>query len=131
MNSTLQTITDYINDSRVLLQDTLIPYRYQDADLVTAMNVTLLEGRRLRPDLFVYHRLVTGQSDVQSLIGNDGTQINIEPQFRLGFLYGMIAHALMRDQEDIQDERAGAYQKMFADTLLGVRPTPISLAQGG
>jgi hypothetical protein len=92
------------------------------------MNVTLLEARRIRPDIFIYNRLVNGQK-VPSFIANDGTRFIMEEQFRLALLHGMMGHALMRDQEDIQDERAGAYMKIFSDMLLGVRPSTIASAQ--
>src|SRR5579859_6626115 len=42
MSTALATITDYINDGRTILQDTIAPYRYTDDTLVTAMNVALL-----------------------------------------------------------------------------------------
>jgi hypothetical protein len=127
-NATLDTITDYINDCRTLLLDKVPPYRYDDPSLVIAMNVTLLEARRLRADIFVYNRLVNGQR-VPSFLANDGTKLVMEEQFRLAILHGMMGHALQRDQEDIQDERAGAYMKIFSDMLLGVRPSTISSAQ--
>lgn len=123
-NTTLSTITDYITDGRDLIQDTLTPFRYSDDSLVTAMNVTLLEGRRLRPDLFVYRRRPPGESQVQHMQANDGTKIDIEEQFRLAFLFGMCAHALMRDQEDIQDERAGIFMSTFTSILIGKSITP-------
>ena len=129
-NATLDTITDYINDCRTLLLDKVPPYRYDDPSLVIAMNVTLLEARRLRADIFVYNRLVNGQR-VPSFLANDGTKLVMEEQFRLAILHGMMGHALQRDQEDIQDERAGAYMKIFNDMLLGVRPSTIASAQAG
>jgi hypothetical protein len=119
MSTALATITDYINDGRILLQDTVAPYRYDDASLVTAMNVTLLEGRRLRPDLFVYRRCLPGERGVQSFQGNDGTELEMEEQFRLAFLYGMCSHAMQRDQEDIQDDRATAFMGIFNSILIG------------
>lgn len=131
MSSALQTVTDYINDARTLLQDTIAPYRYDDPSLLIALNVTLLEGRRVRPDLFVYSSLVTGQKSVQSFDTNDGQTVFIEEQFRLAFLHGLCGHALTRDQEDIQDERAGAFLKTMSDILLGVRPSTMANAQGG
>ena len=129
-NTTLETITDYINDCRTLLLDRTEPYRYDDDSLVTAMNVTLLEARRIRADIFIYNRLVNG-SKVPSFQGNDGSILIMEEQFRLAILHGMMGHALQRDQEDIQDERAGAYMKIFSDMLLGVRPSNIASAQAG
>ena len=124
-STTLETIDDYLIDGRVLLQDTIAPYRYDDTSLITAMNVTLLEGRRLRPDLFVY---CSRNGRVQHLTAKDGTVIQIEEQFRLAFLHGMIAHALERDQEDVQDERASTFMGIFNGILLGRGAVPAAKA---
>jgi hypothetical protein len=128
MQTTLDTVTDYITDARTLLQDVIEPYRYDDPSLVTALNVTLLEGRRLRADLFVFCRDTKGQ--VPSFSGNANQPVPIEPPFRLAFLHGLVGHALERDQEDIQDARAATYLKIFNDILLGVRPSSIAPAAG-
>jgi hypothetical protein len=125
-NTTLDTIDDYIADGRILLLDTISPYRYDDASLIIAMNVTLLEARRIRPDLFVYNRCEDGRQ-VQHIQTKDGTKIQMEDQFRLGILHGMVGHALERDQEDIQDERAATFMGIFNGILLGrgaVSPGP-------
>jgi hypothetical protein len=126
-SSALETITDYINDARVLLQDTIQPYRYDDTSLLTAMNVTLLEGRRIRADLFVYNKKIDAPSGVQFFPLNDGSRVLIEGPFRLAFLHGLIAHALERDQEDIQDDRAAKFMAIFNNILVGrsaVMPQP-------
>ncbi len=117
-NTTLETIDDYVEDARILLQDVIAPYRYDDDSLIIAMNVTLLEGRRLRPDLFVYETRC-GPLGVQHLQAVDGTTVFMEPQFRLAFLHGMVGHALERDQEDIQDARAAAFMAVFTAILVG------------
>lgn len=129
MSTALVTITDYINDARVLLQDQVAPYRYDDPSLLTAMNVALLEGRRLRPDLFIFSPQVTGEHGVQSFTTNSGQKVFMEEQFRLAFLYGLAAHALTRDQEDIQDERAAIFFGVFNNILLGTKQ-PSAPAQG-
>lgn len=116
VSSALETISDYISDARVLLQDQIQPYRYDDPSLLTAMNVTLLEGRRVRADLFVWNPC---SPKVQFFTANDGTKVFMEEPFRLAFLHGMCAHALERDQEDIQDERAGKFMAIFNNILLG------------
>lgn len=125
MSSALKTVTDYISDARVLLQDKIAPYRYDDESLLTALNLALLEGRRLRADLFIYCH-----SGVQSFTTNANQEVFIEEQFRQAFLHGLVAHALERDQEDIQDQRAGVFMKIFNDILLGVRPSAVPPAQG-
>jgi hypothetical protein len=129
MSTALNTITDYITDGRTLLQDVLQPYRYDDTSLVTAMNVTLLEGRRLRPDLFVYRRCKPNETGVQSFQANDGTVLEMEEQFRLAFLHGMCGHALERDQEDIQDARASTFLAIFTAILIG-KGAPAAATQG-
>ena len=122
--TTLETVSDYVTDIRTLLQDVIQPYRYDDSSLLTSFNVTLLEARRIRPDLFVYSH----HDKVPSFPVVDNTQVNIEPSFRLAFVFGGASHALARDQEDVQDARASSFMDTFREILTGVKPTPI---QGG
>jgi hypothetical protein len=113
-NTTLETVNDYITDGRTLLLDTIKPFRYDDASLLVALNVALLEGRRLRPDLFVF-----SGNGVPSYFENDGSIVPIEQQFRLAFLHGMIGHALERDQEDVQDARSQSFLLYMSNILVG------------
>lgn len=120
--TTLETVQDYITDVRTLLQDTILPPRYDDPSLIVAFNVALREGRRLRPDLFVYHH----GSHMQSYGPNvDTTEVHMEDQFRLAFVFGTAAHALARDQEDIQDQRASSFMGIFEAMLTGSKVAPI------
>lgn len=116
-NTTLDTVNDYISDGRVLLLDTIAPYRYDDPSLLVALNVALLEGRRLRPDLFIF----TCGDDVPTFTANDNTIVPMEKQFRLAFLHGMVGHALERDQEDVQDARSQAFLLYSSNLLIGKR----------
>lgn len=114
---TLNTVADYVKDARVLLQDRLPPYRYDDPSLLVGLNVALLEARRIRADLFVFNLSVRGQ--VQAFTVVDDTHVAMEPQFRLALLHGMCGHALERDQEDVQDIRATAFLNLFNAGLIG------------
>lgn len=120
----LETVSDYLSDVRTLLLDETAPYRYDDPSLLVAFNVTILETRRLRPDLFVFRH----HDKVPQFFTNDKTEFEMEPQFRLAFVYGICAHALARDQEDVQDNRAATFMTAFRDILIGIKPPPI---QGG
>lgn len=120
--TTLETVTDYISDARTLLQDTVAPFRYDDPSLLVALNVTMLSARRLRPDLFVYHN----DGHVQRFLAVDNTVVHMEEQFRLALVFGLGGHALARDQEDVQDERANTFIGFFEAMLIGVRTTPIA-----
>lgn len=122
MASELETVTDYINDARVLLQDLIQPYRYDDPSLLSAFNVTMFEARRIRPDVFLFRRRRPGDPLVQTFQQNQGQPVFMEEQFRLGILHGLVGFALERDQEDIQDVRAAIFLKTFNDIFTGTRP---------
>jgi len=114
---TLSTISDYVTAARTELQDTIAPYRYDDASMLTAFNMTLLEARRLRPDLFVWNLAVRGQ--VPSFQAVDDTPLRMEPQFRQALVYGLCGQAMARDQEDYQDARVASFMRWFATGLTG------------
>lgn len=118
---TLESVAGYIEDVRTLLLDRVPPYRYGDASLLVAFNTALLEGRRLRADLFVFRHgnRVPSYAEVSSDI------VPIEEQFRLAFVYGTAAHALMRDQEDIQDARVNLFMGAMMDILIGKQRSPV------
>lgn len=121
---TLNSVANYIADVRTLLQDVVQPYRYDDASLLVALNLTLLEAKRLRSDLFVFNLAVKGQ--VQAFKVVDDTYVEMEPEFRLAILHGICGHALERDQEDYEDQRASAFLGMFTTGLVGHGLGPVS-----
>jgi hypothetical protein len=123
----LDTIQDYVTDARVLLQDSVSPYRYEDTSLVAALNFMLLEARRLRADLFIGKH----GTRVPYFATVDDTQVDIEPAFRLAFLYGMVGHALQRDQEDIEDSRASSFLAAFNSILNGTAASSMIVPPGG
>lgn len=125
-SQTFDTVQDYIDDVRTLLQDTIAPYRYDDDSLVVAFNAMLLEARRIRADLFVT-KWGVGVPHISTV---DNRQINLEPQFRLAFVYGIVAHALMRDQEDIIDSRASSFMAAFNTMLNGAAGMAIATPPG-
>jgi hypothetical protein len=125
---TYNTVADYIQDARILLQDRVPDYRYEDPSLLTALNVTLIKARQIRPDFFVYNLEVNGQ--VQHFDKIDDTYVDIEPQFRPAIVHGICGHALERDQEDVQDIRASTFLQQFHGQLTGGRAGPIAGGSG-
>lgn len=129
---TLRTVREYIDDARTLLLDTIQPYRYDDTSLLRCFNLALLEGKRVRSDLFVERH---GNS-VPSFIVIAGQEVCIEPQFRIAFVYGTCAHALSRDQEDVEDARANSFRSTMHAILNGTNGgaiaggTPAAQANG-
>lgn len=117
----LMTVAGLIKGARVLLLDKVQPYRYDDTSLIAALNLALLEGRRLRADLFVCRYGI----EVPQFEAVSGEPLGVEAQFRLAFEYGTAGHALLRDQEDVQDQRATTFLNAMQDILVGVRPSPV------
>lgn len=112
----LVSVSDYINDARTILLDTTNPPRYSDDDMLVALNVTLLEARRLRPDLFVYKHF----NRVPAYTAVSGTPVPIEPQFRLPMVFGIVGQAMLRDEEDVPIERANSFIQKFQSMLTGI-----------
>lgn len=120
----LGTVQSYVTDARTLILDKVQPYRYSDDDMINGLNLALAEGRRLRPDLFICGYGV----DIPQYLAITGETVPIEAQFRLAFVYGIAAHVLLRDEEDVQDSRANSFLNRFQSILVGPRETPV---QGG
>jgi len=124
----LNTVADYSSDVRVLVQDTVPAFRYTDLEFLTALNVTLLEARRLRADIFIGQPFASPPQDYTSgdettspyVAANDTTDLTwIDQQFRLGLVLGTVAHLLARDQEDVQDARSAMFMQGFNTILCG------------
>lgn len=124
--SQLKTVSEYISDVRTVLQDTISPYRYDDPSLLVAFNLALLEGRRLRPDLFIYNEFEENEDEkVPSYSVIDNSPVPMEQPFRMAFVYATAAHALSRDQDDVQDARSTSFFNVFNSILLGLKMAPI------
>lgn len=125
MSKALQKVSDYMTEARILLQDTISPYRYSDDSLINALNLALLEGRRIRPDLFVFFKC-NADGGVQYFNpangADNGQEVEIEAQFRQAFLNGMVGYAIERDQEDLQDNRSVIFLGFMRYMLTGQKP---------
>lgn len=111
----LDLVKDYVEQARIELQDTVEPYRYADDEIVAALNLSLMEARRIRPDLFLFK----GTDRVPMFQNNDTTKVPMELPFRLAILYGLMGYVITRDQEDVQDSRATGFMATFASMLTG------------
>lgn len=111
----LDTVADYIADARVLLQDTVEPYRYSSAELVENLNLGLLEIRRMRPDLMTgtFRTSVPKYSSTST-----STAVAIDVMYRVALLYYVCGHAQLRDDEATQDQRSLAFLNKFTAQML-------------
>jgi hypothetical protein len=103
----LETVAKYVAAARVLLQDTVgSPYRYSDADLLAALSQSFPEAKLKRPDLFI----VTPLQDFTTV---DSTVVVFDPMYRQALVYYMVGMMQLRDDEEVQDQRAAAFISMF------------------
>ena len=114
----LETVADYLRESRILLQDFVEPYRYPDAALLRALNMGFQEVRRLRPDLL--RRYLRTALPVYDDIH---ASVEMEEQYRLPLVWFITGYAQLCDDEEVQDQRAAGFVAMFMNTLTinGVR----------
>lgn len=116
--ASLLTVQDYLTQARVLLLDQIEPYRYPDVDLVEALNMAIMEARRLRPDLFTSFF----RSDLPDYAATDVTEeVPVDPMYRKSFLYYIVGHAQLRDEENTQDSRAAAMLNKFVMQLTSLQ----------
>lgn len=110
----LETVAMYVDYARELLQDTKnSPYRYSDASLVRALALALPEAKKLRPDLFL-------NVTTPTISANDATVVPMDEMYRTSLVYYMCGIAQLRDDEEVQDQRAAAFLGMFQAKLTTV-----------
>jgi hypothetical protein len=108
----VQTVEDYINACRILLQDTTPAPRYSDGDFQLALEISLDEAYRIRPDLFFDIPPVT-------IIGLPlSTEPPIPRGYQSAFMYYMCGHVQLRDAEETEDSRAGIFLNKFVMQLM-------------
>ena len=116
----LETVGQYIEESRRLLQDEIEPYRYPDDDLVDALNICLLEARRLRADLFLPSFTIPWFDPAAAIATTKAKAVPFEPMYRPAIVYYMVGHAQLRDDEGTTDQRASALLLKFTSQLLTI-----------
>ncbi len=113
----LDTVGDLVTRARVLLQDSVEPYRYETSELIGGLNEACMEAKRLRPDLF----LRTFNATLPSFDA-EATPLGevIPPEYRPTFIYYMVGNAQLQDEEENQDQRATIFLNKFVAQLLTI-----------
>ena len=110
----LDTVQDYVSAARVLLQDTVAPYRYADADMIAELNLAVLEAKRVRPDLFFEYR---GKRPYPTFVALTDA-VPFEDVYRPALTYYLVGKCTLRDEEDTDDKRGmGMVQKFTAQLI--------------
>jgi hypothetical protein len=111
----LDTVGAYVAQARELLQDTASVQRYATGSLKDALGFSLMEARRLRPDLFVDGEMQTIDSAT-----SDATVVTVDRQYRMALIYYMVGHMMLRDEEESMQQLARAYKAQFGSQLVSI-----------
>jgi hypothetical protein len=106
-----RTINDVLEQSRILLQDEVEPYRYKDAQLLDFFNSSLYELKRLRPDAWL------GQynTDLKLYTISDlNTEIPFGSIYFQPVVMYVTGYAELRDDEFAIDGRSATLLTAFA-----------------
>ena len=96
----LETVGQYLEEARRLLQDEIVPYRYPDDDLVDALNIGLMEARRLRADLFLPLFELPWFDPTKTAPTPDLTvPVTLDPMYRSALVYYIVGRMQLRDDE--------------------------------
>jgi GDP-D-mannose dehydratase len=115
----LDTVEDYVDYARTLLQDEEpTAYRYSTASIVTALNLGILEMRRLRADILsAFFRENLPSFDADEL----DEEVPIDPQYRTALIYYICGQVQLRDEEITQDARASIFLNKFVAQMLTIQ----------
>lgn len=108
------TVEELVERTRILVQDTVSPYRYPDTDMLIALNDGLKEVRRMRPDLFL---VLSGS--VPEFTAVDSTEVLIDDQYLVPISYFMAGWVTLREEEETTEARAASFIQSFHSKLLG------------
>lgn len=115
----LNTVQNYVDQARVLLQDKVVPYRYDDTTLVNALNDAVAEMARLRPDLVF--KLMRSMNFPLYSSGAMSTAVTIDYRYRPTVLNYIVGFAQLADMEDTTDARSAAFMQAFTARLLSLQ----------
>ena len=114
----LGTVQAYVDRARMLLQDTIAPFRYSNEDIVAALNLAILEMRRLRPDLMRNYFRDPESLPEHTTADMATSKVTLDPMYRVAVIYYICGHIQMQDEEDVTDARAAGFINKFNQQLM-------------
>lgn len=114
----LDTVGKIVGRARILLQDTIAPYRYETPALINALNEACMEAKRLRPDFYL--RTFNATLPSYTAEADAVTESQIPSEFRPAFVYYLVGNAQLQDDEGNEDARATVFLNKFVAQLLQV-----------
>ena len=116
----LETVGQYIEEARRLLQDEVVPYRYPQDDLIDALNIGLMEARRLRADLFLPVFTMPWFDPTKVTAPDLAKPVPMDQMYRSSLVYYIVGRMQVRDDEPTVEQRAAALLQKFTMQLLTI-----------
>jgi hypothetical protein len=108
---TFDTVKDYVDQARVVLQDQVAPYRFPDSDFVNALTFACMKASGWRFDLFM--------GRVPSFVSPGDSAAAIPVQYRPAFLNYVVGQLELRESETTDEARASSFLSSFKAELIG------------
>jgi len=107
-----KTVEQIIAGARRILQDEVEPYRNPTLDLLSFLNNSLYELKRIRPDAWLGQYGVD-LPEYDDTPGDLAANIPINPMFYQGLIYFVAGYAELKDDEYTVDGRAALLLRAF------------------
>jgi len=109
-----KTVEEIINGARRILQDEVEPYRNPTEDLLSFLNNSLYELKRIRPDAWL-GQFGVDLPEYQNTPASLAETIPINPIFYQGLIYFVSGYAELKDDEYTVDGRAALLIQAFGN----------------
>ncbi|WP_020095681.1 hypothetical protein [Methylobacterium sp. 285MFTsu5.1] len=107
----LDTVKDYVDQARIILQDQVVPFRYPDNDIINALNLACLRASGWRYDVFM--------GVVPNFGPLEDSTAAIPAQMRPAFLNYVVGQIEVRETEATDEERASSFLASFRAEMVG------------
>lgn len=114
-----KTLDNVVDETRLMLKDRRVPYRYTDADVIEAINSAFGEAKRVRPDIFLVPGANIALPDFSP--GQIGTAVvfPIDEMFFMAIVHYAVGKLQLGDDQFAVDNRAMTLLARFEQQLRG------------
>lgn len=115
-----KTLDNLVDESRLMLKDRRVPYRYTQTDILAAINSAFREVKRIRPDIFL---APAGNIALPNFVEADlglgtPTPFPIDETFFMAVVFYAVGKLQLGDDEFTLDNRAMTLLSSFRQLLL-------------
>ena len=115
-----KTLDNLVDETRLMLKDRRVPYRYTQTDVLESINCAFREVKRIRPDIYLN---VAGDIALPNFVEADlglgtPTPFPIDETFFMAVVFYSVGKLQLGDDEFTLDNRAMTLLSSFRQLLL-------------